>query len=145
MRVVELVATMGRGRDDVVMPSAEDDDSDTLSSSSSVSDATSCVRDEGFLPGRRSLGALASATTTVAARWEAFDRLSQLDHRFLDSDCGNMIIASSSGVRMLAEPSDEEEEPGLKGGRRRGEGSVITWVFGALSRNVDRDLGTWCA
>ena len=51
------------------------------------------------------------------------------------------ITASSSGVCKLADPSEEQEEPGVSWGRERTEVAVSTGVFGAFAkREVERDL-----
>ena len=55
-------------------------------------------------------------------------------------------MLSSSGVWRLAEPSDDDEEPGVRRGRGGGmgglEGEMATGCFGALEkREMERCLG----
>ena len=68
-------------------------------------------------------------------------RLNQFGQRFFSSVLKKGIIASSSGVCRLAEPSDEQLEPGVSAGRERIDVDVSTGVLGAFAkRDVERDL-----
>jgi len=76
---------------------------------------------------------------SATALSDDFLRPNQPDHFFFScSGFGNAIIPSSSGVRRLAEPSDDADEPGVSAGREGGvNGAVVsTGVFGAFEKSV---------
>lgn len=141
-----------------VEPFVFSDDSDEVPSSASSESDTLCrgMRGNGLcwlsriLPADTGCGAEPSVlvSTGPSVAWplsDGFRQPNQVDQRFFSSDLENGgIRPSSSGVRKLAEPSEEQDEPGVKTGRERRAGPVVSrGVLGAFAkRDAERDLAT---
>lgn len=85
---------------------------------------------------------LGESVSLTASFSDCLRQANQVDQRFFSSALEKNIMVSSSGVCKLTEPSEEQDEPGVKIGRERTEWAVSTGVLGAFARrDAERDLG----